>query len=231
MKKILLAILTIFIISMSSYAIEYSLGASVGVSPAYLRGSDELYYSSVAEILSGDNDPYRFGYVPSVNFMIEPLAFLAIETGVAWETIFISYSGMSNISFNKSQISIPISLRGQYEYKLGVTYASVGLKFGIPLSQYFLDDSSRYSSIFSESSISIENSSFSMDVIFAIGQEFRLGDANYLGIRVSYDLNVVSSINKEQFSSIGLDTPSLFIDNINFSITYRYAFKSKWKQS
>jgi len=70
-----------------------------------------------------------------------------------------------------------------------------------------------------------------MDVSFAIGQEFRLGDANYLGIRIGYDLNVIQNFDIQQFKDAGLEAyTSHFMDDVEFAITYRYAFGSKWKK-
>jgi len=188
-KKLLLVFVTLFAFSASSYAVEVSLGYSVG---------GGLSFSEKREDVANE---VEWNFRNSIDVMFEFIPYLALETGL--EIKFLETIGVS-------KWSIPLMLRGQYEYNLGVTYASAGVKFAL-LNAY---------------------TDFTMDASFAIGQEFRLGDANYLGIRIGYDLNVVKYPDTVTTSFIftqitrDINVPS----DLSFSITYRYAFNSKWKK-
>jgi len=230
-KKLLLMFVALFAFSTVSYAVEVSLGASASLGVPFLSGKDAKKFTSSFETFTGDDNPFRVSYMPSIDLMIEVLPFLAIETGVdldvrvmEWEASAKENVLASSVGLARVVVSIPLMLRGQYEYKIGVTYVSVGVKFGIPI----VDSPTTVSTLFAQKMY--KSSDFAMDVSFAVGQEFRVGVANYLGLRVGYDLDVVSSLDKKPFTDIGQEIPSLFIDNLNFAITYRYAFNSKWKK-
>ena len=188
-KKLLFVLIALFAISSASYAFEFSLGYSIGGGLSFLEKEENVENKEL------------WGFRNSIDLMFEFIPYLALETGL--EIKFIESSDSS-----VSKWSVPLMLRGQYEYNLGVTYASAGVKFAL-LNAY---------------------TDFTMDASFAVGQEFRLGKANYLGIRIAYDLNVVKYP--------GTRAPLLFLpsrevsvpSDLNFSITYRYAFGSKWKK-
>ena len=229
-KKLMLVFVALITISTVSYAVETSLGGSVGYGISYLRGDFRDTITETAEKLSGRDKPSSYLIASTIDVMIEILPYLAIETGLGYDEGGISYLEKNNathsrVIFNNSKLYIPLMLRAQYEYKLGVTYASVGVKFAFPQGDDFLSITEPL-----DNNYGMLNSDFAMDVAFAIGQEFRLGDANYVGVRIGYDLNVLSPLDKNQFADIGQETPSLFMDDIEFALTYRYAFGSKWKK-
>ncbi len=235
MKKIIAVMIAMFTIGTSVYALEVSVGASVGLGPSFLRGEDAKTFDKMYSTVYGK--PMGVNFYPQLDVMVEFLPFLALETGLGSKIIStVSYQDTNNpdsvqANFQKFlNFNIPIMIRGQYEYSLGVTYASVGVRLGFNLigsDYHFLSGLPEGSS--TEEASLFKSSPFNMDIAFAVGQEFRLGDANYLGIRIGYDLNVIRPYDTKALNDIGLESPSLFHDDITFSLTYRYAFGSKWK--
>jgi len=135
-KKILLMFVAIFALSTTAQAIEVSLGVSAGFGIPFFRGKDAKDFTSLLENDTGSKESTSSFSTPvRIDLMIEVLPFLAIETGLGFENTVINYGEFiySSTLINKSQIYIPIMLRGQYEYKIGVTYVAVGVKLGIPL--------------------------------------------------------------------------------------------------
>ena len=68
-----------------------------------------------------------------------------------------------------------------------------------------------------------------MDVAFALGTKFRIAKSHYVGVRLSYDLNVLSPYAVPD----GYDEPNnekYFMGDFTTGITYRYAFGSKWNK-
>ena len=236
-KNLLCVMIVMFALGSTAEAVEVSVGGSAGFGVPFFRGKDAKDFTSMLENMSGSPYPFMSFSIPArLDLMIEVLPFLAIETGVGYENTGMMYNlslGLlksSTFVINKSQVYIPVMLRGQYEYKIGVTYLSVGVKLGIPLGEDYL---SGFDGVLSGSAntYTIKTSDFSMDVSFAIGQEFRLGDANYLGIRIGYDLNVIQNFDTKDLKDAGLEAyESHFMDDIEFALTYRYAFGSKWKK-
>lgn len=239
-KKILLVLITLFSFSAASYAVEVSFGASMqwGIGNSVLRGNDFNDYESHLKSLDF-NGLFDISFVPSINIMLEFSPFFAIETGLYYNNSTLRYDIISigrtpiwgfpypdidgTVVFGESTLEIPIMLRLQYEWTRVLLYGSVGPKFIIPVADYVWQN-------WIEDGLGtlpdIESRDFYMDVAFALGIEFRAGKANYIGIRVSYDLNVISPI-----KSIGGEKVKSFYNDTWFSgITYRYAFNSKWKK-
>ena len=235
-KNLLCVVVAMFALGTTAQAVEISVGGAAGFAVPFFRGKDAKEFVSALETMSGTDKPFMSIAIPTrLDLMVEILPFLAIETGIGYDNVGMIYTstfgilGKSTFVINKSQIYIPVMLRGQYEYEMGLTYASVGVKLGIPLGDEYLGG---FEGILASTgdSYSIKTSDFSMDVSFAIGQEFRLGKANYLGIRVAYDLNVIQNFDTDQFKKSGWEHESHFIDDVEFLLTYRYAFGSKWKK-
>ena len=233
-KNLLCVMIVMFALGTTAEAVEISVGASTGLDISFLRGKDAKDFDSMLETISEESRSSGGGVLSKIDLMIEVLPFLAIETGLGYESTGIGYRHeelFQGVVLNKVQMFVPVMLRGQYEYKLGVSYASVGVKLGFPLLPYMPYGSDDIYFGFDSPFDEIKSSKFSMDVSFAIGQEFRLGDANYLGIRIGYDLNVIQNFDAEQFKNAGLEAyESHFMDDVEFALTYRYAFGSKWKK-
>jgi len=233
-KRVLLltfCVLSFTLSAAKAHAIEISIGASSGFERSIFRGSD-------ANVFGNLND---LDHQSDIQFdvMVEILPFLALETGIGYShTKITDYDvdmsfhpdfpfggGMDidinegNIVFFKHGFTIPIMLRGQYEFSRVLIYGSVGPKLFIPISDYVYKVSSDFPAGF------FKNSNFVLDLGFALGVEFRVGDANYLGLRANYDLNLISPLK----SIGGKSEPKFYNDNVGLNFTYRYAFGSKWK--
>ena len=249
MKKIFL-VLSMMFISVNIYGVETSIGlSSPGFGLGFLRGSDAKKIigdlkKSPSSGISGFEKVLGLSLSPAVqlNLMIEFLPFIAIETGVGWRTSTIAYKQEASdtrieLTFRRNEIIVPIMLRFQHEFKRIVVYGSAGVLLGIPLSQtyefrhVFLSD--KLSNPFSNTN-DYNASTFNMDVSFALGGEVRVGRANYIGLRVGYDLNVLSPLDAEETAAEKGepkdDFESWYHDNFNVSLSYRYAFNSKWNK-
>ena len=249
MKKIFL-VLSMMFISVNIYGVETSIGLSTpGFGLGFLRGSDakriiDNLEESPATGVSGYEKVFGLSLSPAVqlNVMVEFLPFIAIETGVGWRTSSIIYKHEQNyirtdVTFTRNEIIVPIMLRFQHEFERFVIYGSAGVLLGIPLSKtyefrhVFLSDN--ISEAFSNTN-DYNSSPFNMDVSFALGGEFRVASAHYIGLRLGYDLNVLSPLNAKEIAAEKgepeEDFKSWYHDNFNLSLSYRYAFNSKWNK-
>ena len=226
--KLLFVFVALFAFSTVSYGVEFSLGGSFGGSIPFFRGSDSKDFTSILEATSGDRKPDRGGFHYQADLMLEFNPYFAIETGLGYTMSSINYNDERLITVDNQNLYIPLMLRGQYEWTRNTFYASVGVKLGFPMGREYL------SGIYIQPILtpSIEKSTFSMDASFAIGSELRIGKANYFGIRIGYDLNVLQTFDKKEFKKYVPGNPlNNFIDDVNFSLTYRYAFGSKWNKA
>ena len=204
-KKLLFVFVALFAFSTASYALETSIGTQTGLGVGLWNNNGGQYVIDNPNLIE-------------FNVMVEFMPYFALETGIDINNFTLD-SGKNAFGVTTPKVSIftatvPIMFRGQYENETGVVYASAGIKlgfaggyvatttmgiFGYPITNYLRDDG------------------FTMDVAFALGYEWRVGDANYLGLRANYDLNVIKQ--HKDFS----------YDNTRLAFTYRYAFGSKWK--
>jgi len=114
------------------------------------------------------------------------------------------------------------------------------VKFGIPIGESYLS-SKTFENGKETLSSDMNASKFSLDVSFAIGFEYNIGhsssltdgiisidldraSSHYIGLRVCYDLNVISPFDNTQ-NMIGND---FFHDNFSVSFTYRYLINHRW---
>ena len=214
MKKTLLLTVLILSITSMAYSYEISVGGSFGAGLPILRGDNvEL-----------PDDTSKLATKTKVDVMIEFMPFLALETGLGFKTSTFSMpeGGTVETHYSRKEIFIPVMARGQYEYNLGVSYISAGVNLGFPVSKNYV-----YSTVDGEEvegGFGVESSGFAMDVALALGTEFRLGTAHYLGVRLSYDINVVAAHDTTDFSNV------LNQDDFTAGVTYRYAFGSKWNK-
>ncbi len=236
MKRIVLVLILMAIVVAPALAIDISVGGSFGLGLPILRGSD---YDDVQKTLEsfedagGDLDEDKIAFYPQIDAVISMIPFLSLETGVGFlsskETQSVSIMGATvDTDFMRTEIVIPTMVRGSFEYPLqlglasaGVTYISVGTKLGIPLASYMTYKGDIPGASFDQE---IDAAPVVLDVAFAIGQEFRLGEKNYIGIRVAYDLNVLAPYDEEDVDAVSSDLSDLRHDNLLFGITYRYMF-------
>lgn len=220
MKKILLLCILIISISSMTYALDLSVGGSFGAGIPVFRGDDSTNLLKSMESGFGDI-AMNFTTKTKIDFMVEIMPYFAIETGIGYKTSSFAYEKDNAEAFlARLEIFIPIMLRAQYEYELGVAYLAAGVNLGFPAFENYYG--ARVSGLDDNTA---KSSNFDMDISFALGQEFRLGKANYIGLRVAYDLNVV-----RPYATSGSLFPSdydMFQDDFTVAVTYRYAFDSK----
>ncbi len=238
MKKFFTTVILSFLfISFNLYSFEVSVGSSfLGAGFGVFRGK----YAKIIENDAKDSDTKlntsSISFMPAiqVDVMIEFLPFLAFETGLGFGTS--SYGAevkridSPEYIFTRSEFRIPIMIRGQFELERFLFYASFGTKLGIQVSDNYITIKRETAN--SEDITEIKNArGFTVDIAFAIGGEFRIVDSHYAGVRVGYDVNVLSpmvGVNATSFSISEVNANSTFHDNFNVSLTYRYAFNSKW---
>ena len=239
-KNLLCVMIAMFVFSASSYAVEYSLGFSVGGGSPIFRGEDD-FSKTIDDVISGlDGDPFKMEgtFDASMDVMVSFLPYLALETGIGYK--YSSYMRMGSGtgllattltgSISRSELYIPIMVRGQYEYKIGVTYLSAGIKMGFGLSDNYLTITETIGFLGGIQS-TIESSPISLDIAFSFGQEFKVKQNHFLGLRVNYDLNVVAPY---AVSDRNDPKEGTFFNDVDFShddfsveFTYRYVFGRK----
>lgn len=260
MKKIFL-VLSIMLISTSIYAIEVSVGFSApGIGLGILRGDGVLNAANLATERSGSSEGMEqkltISFAPAfqTGIMIEVLPFLALETGIGYTMSTVMYENeyittvngatvdaSAQLLFTKTEITIPFMFRLQHEFRRFVMYGAVGVKLGIPVSKGYLSEQTLIDGVlnvyFPE-----DASSVSMDISFSLGGEFRIASSHYLGLRLGYDLNVISPFDAEKYADArnqalnatykinASDYKDIYHDSFGASVTYRYAFGSKWNK-
>jgi len=241
----------------SLYAVEVSIGVSApGIGVSIMRGDgvDKILNAANAAsaVLGGDDlqkiVPVSFAPAFQIDVMIEFLPNIALETGIGYSISTAMYQekfdanvdgtvtelgSKLQVMFKQAEIVIPVMLRGQYEFERFLMYGAVGAKLGIPVSKGYLlsqtltDDDLKVD--FSENA-----STVNLDIAFALGGEYRIANAHYIGLRLGYDLNVLSPLNAEKYADsingTASDFEDVFQDNFSASLTYRYAFNSKWNK-
>lgn len=197
-------VLTLILISsLELYPFEFSLGTTIGGLGIGFIREDKGIYIAPKYSMILDN-------MLSVYTMFEIHKYFALEGYLGLSTRFYDYPDYNTHILYA--ISSSVLARGQYEFDRIVLYGGMGMRFinFNFMSQYYVPD-----------------------LLFALGFEARLGDANYLGLRTEYILDPFSAISSREVA----DGPnrshssSKRFDALTFSLTYRYAFGSKHKSN
>ena len=235
LNKLLCVIIILLAINTSLYAIEISVGISADVGSPIFRGDDYIgYVASLYDM--GLKNGSGFSYRVGIDLMLEIMPFFAIETGFGYGSSRLRLNDMNTSDkfplieskdplFDRTGFTIPLMLRGQFESGIMLLYGSIGPKFFIPTSDYVAVDYEKGGEAILPQGY-IENNDFAIDLGLALGVEVRLGKSSYLGVRFNYDLNLLSPIK----SIGGNEEHSFYQDNMSGSLTYRYAFNSKWNK-
>lgn len=246
MKNIILSmILLIVTTGVNVYAAtdslsELSFGLSgPGAGFTFLRGGQIEYLYINNEGLLRDYGVVSFAPMIQFDIVIEYLYFFAIETGVGYTKSSLAYNGeqtrvngriqYTEARFTREEITIPLMFRGQLDFYSIITYTSIGVKFGIPLSKKYY---TYYVNGREQDLGNLENngSDFTLDVAFAVGMEGLVGQSSYLGLRLGYDLSIINPGDPRKMAAIfggralGFESAAFSHDNLNFSLTYRYMF-------
>ena len=240
-KNLLCVMIVMFAFSASSYAVEYSLGFSTGGGLPIFRGEDfGDYDKGIDDLISSlDDDPLKRKITidTSLDVMVAFLPYLALETGVGFKNSIYLRSGVGmlatsvNSTFSRNEVYVPIMVRGQYEYKIGVTYLSAGVKLGFGLADY---ETYTVSILGIGQQGTIKSSPISLDVAFSLGQEFKVKQNHFLGLRFNYDLNVIAPYAVSERDGQGsLESGTMlkgidwYHDDFSVEFTYRYVFGRK----
>ncbi len=249
LNKLLYIIVALIVVNTSAYALDISLGGAFGVGLPIFRGLDYKKRMGNVGLLKETFPNFKkttFAIVPQVDLMLEFIPFLALETGLGFKYSTLNYSDSIQDGdiktggkiVTRSEFFIPVMLRSQFEYKLGVTYISAGVKLGIPVSDYLLQEN-EYPTLNNKKIIIAKASVFTLDIAFALGQEFKIANSHYLGVRVGYDMNVLrpyatsAGVVAESGDTVPseaetmLDDTDWFQDNFAVALTYRYTFNRK----
>jgi len=227
MKKMFL-ILTMMFLSASLYAIEVSFGISGEyIETGILRGSDaNLLVDALGDI--GINEIYPLSFFPAgqIDLMLELTPFFAIETGIGYATSVIAFEGRyfgvnADVVLARKEVTIPFLLRLQVETKNQVYYMAAGVKLGIPVTDSYVEVNASLFGL--NENLYLLDSEFTLDASFVLGVENRLIGSHYLGARMGYDMNIRPPFEDEHYDDF-------FHDSFYGSITYRYAFNSKWNK-
>ncbi len=136
---------------------------------------------------------------------------------IGGEAAIIPYLDTNNINTNTINIDTNALINDGISLD-GLTNTDGSIKDNINFSDI---PSDALEAIIGQNTIALD-SFLKIDIAIALGIEFRLADANYLGLRFSYDFGIDNLLK-------GLDYSELYIDSFAVSFTYRYAFDSKWK--
>ncbi len=245
LNKILCVIIALFAINRAVHAVEISVGGSLAGGFPIVRGKD---YSDRFKGFMELGYKYKrcrmpFTLAPQFDVMFQFIPYLALETGLGFkysteQLAFHNGPGSSKPGgsdnnfyiWKRSQVYIPIMLRGQYEYKIGATYFSAGVKLGFPVVEDYISEG-HTDSVWNEVNqvkSNYKSALFVLDIALSLGQEFKIATSHYLGFRINYDINVLSpyatsSIDDYKADTM-LDDTDLFHDDLTIALTYRYAF-------
>ena len=245
LNKLLCVMIALLAINASAYAVEVSLGFSTGGGLPIMRGKDFADYTkNIDDVISdfgGNTTKMTLAFDSSIDVMVGFLPYLALETGLGFKNSLYGVFGTASQGLVKTtidsissrrEIYIPVMLRGQYEYKIGVTYASVGVKLGFGLSDVYNTQTISVSIIGVGDAWkgTIKTSPVSLDVAFSLGQEFKVKKSHFLGLRFNYDLNVVAPYAVLEDGSTEQGTGKFpkghdwAHDDFTVQFTYRYVF-------
>ncbi len=230
-KKI--SVLVLFIVMVSaSFAVDFSIGTSFGIGFPNLRGSDyekTIDEMDIAEAKDPglDFDDEEISLSPRIDVLMEFTPYLALETGLGFKYSqeyydAVSAAGKIKFKFNRTELYIPIMLRGQIPYAInagfltgGLTFLSAGVKLGTGFGDYYEAE------VVSLTEPRYENNKaapFIMDIALSLGQEFKLGSSHFVGLRVNYDINILQPFDDEGYAI------DLTHDDFTVALSYRYAF-------
>lgn len=221
-KKISCVLLVITLIAGQLYAVDFSWGGSFAFGMPIFRGENAKNMIDSVENYDDVADTFLLklvGVAPSMqtDLLIGISPYFALETGVGMRWFGKGWKGANrSVAITSMDLMIPLMARGRYDIGILSLYASIGPTFIIPLPIYDY----YYDKVTGFPATDVETNPFLMDLGFALGFEVKLGKF-HMGLRGSYDLNVISPI-----KTINGRDVKWYQDNLNLSITFRDAVKS-----
>ncbi len=235
MKKIVCIAILVTIALTGVFAIDLSVGGSMGLGLSFLGGDDYDEYDEAYKTLESAGltvDESRLAFSPQFDVLVAFTPRFSLETGIALlhskESREFNYMGeILNMEATRTQLTVPALLRTSFEYPVslgkisaGITYFSAGVKMGIPIDTY-MKQRIKTSSPPIDAKPEIDSAPFVLDFAIAIGQEFRITKSHHIGLRIGYDFNLTAPFDKDD-PDAG-DSVDLYHNTLLFGITYRYA--------
>lgn len=228
-KRIVLVAIALTLIVGQVSAIDFSWGASFGLGKPVFRGD-------YAEALMDETENYD--KLESDDFFVNMLEnapliettiligispYFAIETGFGLRSFALAKTKKTGdnthgIAILNYDFIIPLMARGRYDIGIFSVYGALGPKFIIPAAGLLNITYLTYEPPKGREP-TVELNTFLVDLGFALGFEVKLGSL-HIGLRGSYDLNLISPIKSVNGSDI-----EWYHDNLNLSITFRDAVK------
>ncbi len=236
MKKIGCVLLVLFIAITSAFAVEVSVGGSLNLGLPVLGGEN---YDAILESfddledLGLDVNDSAFAIAPQFDVLIMFTPNFALETGLGFLSSKkfgeVTYLGENmKVAAVRNQMTIPLLGRGSYEYPVsagvitsGVSYISTGLKLSFAFGDYYIAEINMPSAGLVDTAI-LKAASVIIDFTLAIGQEFKIGSDNCVGLRIGYDFNITDVF--ETHDGVASSAIDLKHNNLLFGVTYRYMF-------
>lgn len=187
--KVFFVIFVLIISAAYLHPSEFSLGFSYPLSSIYFEKHNMLNPLFLAT-------PFPILLTPiSLTLMFEFMPYIALE---------ISPGASMTLGFYIMTFSLPILARFQYEFNRVLLYGSLGPN--LMVTKMFVKPITGNKSAF-----------MFIDMLFALGIEFRVYQASYLGLRCEYNYNLYKGYSEDS------------VDKFAVYFTYRYAFNSKHK--
>lgn len=234
MKKVFMLLVILVLTVVSVFAVDISIGGSLGLGFPVLRGDD---YDSMKEGLASSygKEPSisQFTIAPQFDAMFEFNDYFALETGFGYEnskkSLKIKDSGITSIiSANSNSIQIPLIARGQIKYDLdwgfinkGITFFGLGFDLGIGFGDYLVTKISGGTQ--NIEIVTAERLNFIADFVITLGQEFQFAENHYFGVRFNADIALDNPVKKDLGNGIDPAKNDIRQDDIIFGFTYRYA--------
>lgn len=233
-------ILIFLSISSKIYMFDFSIGFNVlGAGSSFSRGED---YKKKLDSLSNNNTKqmglskrYVLSDAINVNVRFGFNKYIALETGLGVNIKssgyqYTNYGIYDEVMFRYKLhlLSLPILFITKYDIKDKFNiYLAVGPKLNLKLKsdlyRTLINKTINQTSVYEKNPYSY--TAFSMDINFSFGSEYQFMTNQYLGLRLSYNLNVMSHFNKWSTSKKKWVAEKYYIDGIALSITYRYLLK------
>ncbi len=220
-KKTVFILLSFILFISNIYTLDISLLGQLGAGTPILRSP----FATVQKAVAMQNGDFGIKSYQSAIFntqgqvmsLFEFNPFFAMELGLGLrysqqQTSYKNESIENSTKFQRFDFTVPVNFRVQYSYSLNsknfehmITYASIGPKISVPFLTGYTEDilGSSY-----EGSVNSVN----IDLSFSLGQEIKVIQDYFVGIRVSYDLNLIDTVS-ESLAQRDSDTEENFVNN------------------
>ncbi len=216
-------------VPISTFAMDISVGGSFDLGLSVVRGGYRNNLGDIQEMFSdAGRESYAkvnyLAFAPKVDVLLEFNENFGLETGVGYRNAksdfdFEYSDGIQYTSFIRNEVLIPVMFRGQFSYDRDskVMFLSVGPKLGIPLDNEYFSETLRGAL---NGTIKFPAAPVFLDLGISIGQDYRVGNNTYFGIRANYDINLLEPFKVDDVTSSALG--ELRHDVLSVSVGFRH---------